>query len=1049
MNASLFPTRDRLIALAVLIGCAGCSGGGGGSGGMSIVSCSLQCNDASGGSQISCGVTNVSVNQEIRITFTSPLDPLTVTNNTFQLTQSTPGSGHGSTPAGGFDLDPLDPRTLIYRPQLTFDSAGNAVFGLIQGRTYQLRVPGAESNDVPPYIRDVNGTPNARRLSCSLIASEPKRDANPGRPRATVLVLRRDADGDPSDGDLVRTGEDDDGFPIPGETVGDPKFFDALGATRVHRDSPVRIDFDDVMNPDTLANPVTGTSEFIRAFVDADGITTDPSDQVPMLGRFTLTIDQANLRTTVVFEPSGGLPSAGSACAGESGSGCRSVVVELSSQIVDLGDNSVVNAGRFAFTPEKILFDPIVIEESFADLTREDTLRTGSSWGSGTLGTGPGGGSGRLGDLVVLPRTVVVLDTDSEDFSGVTNPAVFNPIHIIDPSPPAGPPALPVVGGVFEFSRLRVDAGGVLRFKGSRPARVYVRGVADVAGLIDVSGSSGILQRSTSLTGGVGGLPGPNGGTGGRGGARPDGSAFQGNGPPPFGPIGGVPNPGVGPIDVLDPASYALVNGLDGGGIAFPSTIDPSPTFVAAGKAGLGWPQPTALFPGLHMPQDVTDISGMPYESRIQCTYPVPSSPGSGGGHALDGGVGDMTFVPLSPMPVPPDSPGGDSGELMIDDMVRTLSPELGLLRGGAGGGGGGGHLQFTGINGSFRDCSIPVPQGTPAQIVAYVAHSSAGGGGGGGGLQLASGRRTILSGVIDASGGDGGSGTFPPDAATSLDLPQAGGGGAGGSVLLQSQRVQIQAVPGRINIAGGEGGEGTGDNDFPVTPSTGGRGSPGFLRIETPTPLDVDNEKAKVDPPESDLVTQFPGSSIEDILSTAVWEPTTIPPSSWSGAQSCWIRPSGNFFKLAFADDADVPCEPGHSGAEPGWDMRLRITGQANPQSFRGANDISGMTLEQLFGVDFGTSPVIVRFQGARATGTLTDPCVVPDTGGPIAAASLTEWVCHPALLNDFHRDEQGNVDDSLSPNIFRFVILWDRSQSDFTGIEGVEDLTVTIHPD
>jgi hypothetical protein len=124
---------------------------------------------------------------------------------------------------------------------------------------------------------------------------------------------------------------------------------------------------------------------------------------------------------------------------------------------------------------------------------------------------------------------------------------------------------------------------------------------------------------------------------------------------------------------------------------------------------------------------------------------------------------------------------------------------------------------------------------------------------------------------------------------------------------------------------------------------------------------------------------------------------------------------------------------------------MRLRITGQPDPQSFRGANDLSPMTLEQLFGADFGTSPVVVRFQGARATGVLTDPCAVPETGSssPISAASLTEWVCHPALLNDFHPEE------ALAPNMFRFLILWDRSQVDFTGIEGVEDITITLLPD
>src|SRR6185503_14215489 len=173
------------------------------------------------------------------------------------------------------------------------------------------------------------------------------------------------------------------------------------------------------------------------------------------------------------------------------------------------------------------------------------------------------------------------------------------------------------------------------------------------------------------------------------------------------------------------------------------------------------------------------------------------------------------------------------------------------------------------------------------------------------------------------------------------------------------------------------------------------GRGSPGFIRLETPTPLDIENEQAKVSPNEITLKAQYGITlTIVDIMTSAVWQPTTEPPSGWSGAESCWIRPTGNFFRLLFHDDAGVPCDAGHVGAEPGWDMHLRITGQANPQSFRGANDLAPMTLEQLFGADFGTSPVVVRFQGARAVGVLTDPCSVPETGSspPISAASVTE---------------------------------------------------------
>jgi Big-like domain-containing protein len=971
---------------------------------MFIVNCSLQCNDSAGnpGSQISCGVTNVRLNQEIRIEFSNPVDPTTVTNNSFQMVEQ----GTGKTPAGTFALDPNDARTLIYRPQLTFDSAGNPIFGLNEDSTYFFKVPGSVLDPLGPYVRDTSGSPNSSRLQCTLVASEAVLDASPGPPRATITVdtvTGYDANGQPDSFDL--------NVPAP-------------GAVNVYRFSPVRIVFNDVMNPATLANPVTGQSSFIRAFVDADGDTTDRSDQIAMNGQFTVTIDQNSARTTVIFTPSGGMPSAGTAAS------LRKIVIELSPLIVDLGGNPLVGAGTIAFTSEQIQFDPLVISETFIDPSREDPVRTGSAWGAGFLATGPGGGSGRLGDLVVLPGTVVTLNTDSEDFTGITNPAIFNPANIIDK-----PANFSVDGGVFEFSRLRVDAGAVLRFEGTHAARVYVRGVVDIQGLVDVSGLSGTLQASNLPQGGTGGEPGSGGGAGGRGGSRPDGSAFSGfyQGVP----IGGVANPGVGPSNVLDAATYEFVNGIPGTGIPFPDTLVPT-QLVGGGGSGLGWPQPSPLNPALHMPGNLNDVVGLEPDRFQECRHPVPSAPGGGGANALDGNIGDATYTPLSPVTLPPDTPGGDSGPLLSNSALHTLSPELGLLRGGGGGGGGGAHLQRTQVNGRLiQDCSIAVPDGSARQITSYEAHSSAGGGGGGGAIQVAAGRRIILFGRIDASGGAGGSGTFPPDPATPTDLAQAGGGGAGGSVLLQSQRVQIQAVPGRIDVAGGEGGIGSG-SAYPIVPSTGGHGSPGLLRIEAPIPPEVVNEKPKVSPTEVDLIQQYgPGVSVDDFFTTAVWQAAPDAPSGWSGAQSCWIRPTGNFFRLIFDED--------EVGA-PGWDMRLLITGQANPQSFRGPNDITpGVSLEQGFGTEFGTAPVIVRFQGARALGTLVDPCSVPEfgTSSPLSAPSLTDWVSHPAELNDFHADE------SLAPNIFRFIVLWDRSQVDFTGLEGVEDLTVTIQPD
>lgn len=995
------PVRGRFAVLVVALGSlagAGCSSGGGGGSGMSIESCSLGCADSgvSPGAQISCGVTTVTVNQEIRISFSNPVDPLTVTTNSFRMTEH-----GGRTPAGTFSLDPSDARVLIYRPQLVFDSTGAPIFGLTEGKLYDLTVLGTALDPLGPFIRSTAGAPNSSRLQCTLAASGIS-DPKPGRPRVNVTV------------DVV-TGYDPNGV---------PNDFDfnvqAQGAVNVFRGSPVRMVFDDVMNPGTLANPVTNTSNFIKVLVDANGNLSDSVDRVPITGTFSVTIDQTALRTIVVFTPSAGFPSCGT-------SPQRKVVVDLSAQITDIGGLPLLDPGIKAFTSELIELDPVVVTELFADESGYDPVRTGSPWGNGLTTPGVGGGSGRLGDLVVRPGIVVELDTDSEDFSDIEVDA-FNPDNVVDP-----PANLEITDGVFEFSRLRVDAGGVLRFKGSNPARLLVRGEAVILGLVDASGASGRLQDSSNLPGGVGGGAGPNGGAGGKGGDRPDGQAFSGifNGSQ----IGGVANPGAGPSNVLDPGTYVNVNGTAGGGVPFPSNVAPAPTLRGGGGGALAWPQPTPADPSLHMPQDVFDLDGMPAEKWYLCQYNVPAACGGGGSNAIPGEAGEsiLPFVPSVPTTQAPETPGG--ADLLVDDDVRTLSPEEGYLRGGGGGGGGGAHLQQTQVNGiPNNNCSIPI-FGTAVQVMKYVAHSSAGGGGGGGAIQLCAGRRIVHSGIIDASGGVGGGGTFPPEDQDLFNLAMGGGGGAGGAVLIQSPVIQIVATANRINVSGGTGGEGSG-SIFPVQPTHGGMGSPGLLRLESTTAPDLSLEFSKLSPTAADLLAGYGNAvTVDDIYTSAVWAPPAVAPASWSGAQSCWIRPSGNFFQLVFEED----------GADLGWDLRLRIVGQANPQSFRGPNDLFPIPLEQAFGSDFGTSPLVVRFQGARSSGALVEPCAVPETGSssPLTAGSMTGWVRHPAELNDFHAQA------SLTPNIFRFLVLWDRSQTEIADIQGVEDLNVRVQPD
>lgn len=1007
-----------LLVSVLALAAASCGGGGGGgssnptSSGMSILSCSLGCRDSitNPGSLLSCTETEIEVNREIRLTFSSAIDQLTVSPSSFQVTEV----DTGQTPPGAFSFDPADPRVLIYRPILTFDSSGNANIGLKPNQEYSIVVPGTRLDATGPYIRSRSGTPNQNRMQCLVRASQGVLDTRPGRPNVTVTldtVAQRDPDGNP-----IAFNPD-----VP-----------AAGAIDAFRNTAVRIVFDDVMDPATVANPVTRSSTTIRFFVDADGDTTDRSDQVQLGGTYTPSTDQDALTTTVIFQPSDGFPSGGH------GTRPRRIVLEFLPQIADLGGNRLVNPGLIVFTPEIIDFDPIDLSEEFGDTLLEDSVRTGSAWGGGRLGIGPGGGSGRLGDLVVLPGQVIELDTDSEDFAGLST-VNFNPSNVIDRSGP-----VVVTGGIFEFARLRIDAGGTLRFRGSNPARLYVRGEAVVQGLLDVSGQSGLIHVSDNAEGGVETASGAGGGVGGKGGGRPDGSVADL-------PSSGGQASDNGPSNVLDANTYTDVDGGVGGGIPVPDTLAPT-GMAGGGFAGIAWPQPTAANPALHMPATVTDIGGMQFY-EFTCSMLVPSMPGGGGAYTFDGGDARLIVTNLlaPSTTLPPLARGGRSADLGINAQARTLAPELGLLRGGPGGGGGGAHFLESVTNGQPGACSLPIG-GPPLRLRAvngpqnipggYIAHSSAAGGAGGGAVQIAAGRRINLIGIINASGGDGGNGTYPPASTTPLDLAQGGGGGAGGAVLLQSQLIQVQAVPGRIDISGGLGGEGAGaflfSGGVPVAvPSAGGTGSPGLIRLESATAPSIAIEAPKISPSESTLQAQYgPSAQIEDLLSTATWTPFEDAPSGMSGAQSCWLRPTGNFFQLDFQED----------GAEPGWDLFLRIRGQAQAQSFRAANDVvPGMTLEEAFGNDLGASPVVIRFQGARAVRRLTDPCSVVETGSasPLLAGSQTDWVRHPAELNDFH----GRPD--LTPNVFRFVILWDRSAAVFDAIQGAESLQVTVQPE
>lgn len=459
------------------------------------------------------------------------------------------------------------------------------------------------------------------------------------------------------------------------------------------------------------------------------------------------------------------------------------------------------------------------------------------------------------------------------------------------------------------------------------------------------------------------------------------------------------------------------------------------------------------------------------YGNDMRCVSLTIGRVGSGGAYSIDGTTGvSLSEEPTAQFPNvslsnnPPDNPvGGNSGEVLlappnVDNtgyIKRKLDWFVGganpvdfpaYLRGGSGGGGGGNHPYRTGVSG-YNDSSTWACVGISSTFYSWHDHSGARGGFGGGALQLTSGRAITVNGRIDASGGIGGS-SIPGSPGDYYQFGMPGGGGSGGVLRLQAPVISLgsapgagQPNPGRLDVSGGLGGAAG------FSASAGGDGGAGLIWIEDDTGnlthLGLANRILPDDPLDPQSLNWL-----------GVNSPIAAPrrrPDSLSGSVSCWIRPPGNFFALNFRDDDGINTDP----AEMAWNMNVLYISDAGPTvpiPFRGIdvaadvdNQLGGLSWEDFFGSELGpfgegaeNAPIVVRFQGARAMTGLdlnhsdtdgdihNDPCNLTLTGvhSPIVPGSVSPWVDHPALLNDWAAQF-----GKPTPNMIRYTILFDHT--------------------
>lgn len=1031
------------LALTLSALAAGCSSGSGNSAGqpsggvgsMAILSCSLGCNVTGG--TVSCGSKAVFRNETIAVEFNQAVLPSSVNKNTIKVLDDQTGS----VPLGSYEVDPTNPKRVFFRPSLTFDSQGNPIFGFRAGASYTVTINGTDQVQGPAsdFIRSTSGKVNSTTMECYVAATLGVRDLKPGAPTARVFY------------DVVTATD-----PITGEVTGVDREVLANGAVEledVYRDTVIKLEFDDIMNPSTVVNPVTGKASLIQVFIDGDGDVNTDADRVQVFGSWLINLDQDALTTSAFFYPQEGLPSAGL----DPGMP-RLLVVNLPVGVADLGDNTLINSGPVAGALEFFFFDEVFLPggdgEDFATTEFRDDLRTGAHWGPADLGgslinamtPGLGGGSGRLGDLVVRPiDSPFVLNTDEEAFPPGNLVDNYDPITGM---PAAGEESYTVEGGVFEFASVTIQPGATLRFEGTQPARIYARGGMVMQGLIDVAGADVGPQDSLPcdvtvtdetdprycffledgfdpgsmdpeeyadlFRGGRGAPGGPAGGAGGNGGDLSDGDYAD-----PLGTllVKSFPDD-LGARGLDNPNAEIVLDGTTGEGV--PAFDNPG-VLVGGGAGGPVFPDP--------FPVDDSDLGGLIIDNDTdQCFARYAPVSGGGGANATIGGAGQTGFhgagAPKAADygPAPPDAAGGDAS-LGFTPAAKSLDPNLGYLRGGAGGGGSGAGVANTLLNGNLQTGCLTVPAGTPL-IADFIQNMGAAGGGGGGAVQIQAAARLVLDGVIDATGGEGGQrSTF----GGRMSYVGAGGSGAGGNVLLQSEQLELAGLPDRILVNGGDSARGAGKKNV------GGEGGSGRVRVESGTTPETLLTFSAVDAriqPDEDARDKLPGKpSAQDVLSVVNFERQEGDPGRLSGGQSCWLKPVGNVFFVSFFED---------DGDELGWDMDIFVSDIGESVSWREVGALfPGKSVEDVVGSDLGDGRFVVRFQGARAISPIPNLCDVDITGSAILSSSLTPWVRHPAELNDFFENEQ------LRPNLIRYQIIFDESNefaSQFTGVTSVK---------
>ncbi len=662
-------------------------------------------------------------------------------------------------------------RELTFVPRVRTVS-GISTFGFLRNESYVITLNSATSGQ---GVRNTSGAGLKRELSC------------------TVLVSRgiQDEDQLPPSVELV----------APQVTTGVP-----LQPTVVLR-------FSELIDTTALQGTLTASSpvQFVlKGTTTVGGMLVCDSQQsgINLEGIPVLSTERVGERdvTVVTFTPPV-LP----------GNSCLSV--NVTADVRDLSGRQGLPA-TFELVTKAGVSVPIQVNETFVNSSHQDLAVSSSAWNAGAR---PGliGYDGRHGSFDVaqgVQTSAGVYEWNTDSFLIPASRSLTGLDYL-------------VTDGKFYFSDFVLPEGTTLRFSGTVPPQIWVRGGADIRGTIEISaadmpfwipatGSGPAAGQRVSNYNAIGpstltnSYPTPDGQPGGAGGI---GGGRGGDGARECRLDG----------DVTQTIGLELVHiyyGRNGQDVKVPAG------HAYAASTGNTGGKGSAMHPLVGTTVLTTPIVLL---GSIYRGYFTPG--GGGGGFSGPGGVAAAGLATgPGTASVGPAQPGGTAFPLLpLPTPLPTNFSSLNhFVVGGSGGGGGGSHAYGTQNN---------------VSIGYYVAGSGGSGGGGAMAIRVGGDLTVASTAVLNAKGGAGVliTGDNPassiPDASFGVSSP--GGGGSGGSFLLQAGRNLTFA--GNLNVAGGAGSKTGSISILPPPPppavslaafninSQAGAGANGSYRLE------------------------------------------------------------------------------------------------------------------------------------------------------------------------------------------------------------------------